>query len=68
MTANDSTPPEGDETSGIEDTTDIENMLHTEGIQYADNRGFDPEAVAECLRAHADALETNGYERFRPGL
>jgi len=75
MTANDSTPSEGQSGDGCTESQDsvavqnIEKMTHTEIVQYAD-RETDATAseVAAVLREYADALDTDGFERFRPGL
>jgi hypothetical protein len=75
MTANDSTPSEGESADGSTESQDsvavnnVKNMMHTDIVQYAD-RETDATAseVAAVLREYADALETDGFERFRPGL
>jgi len=75
MTANDSTPSKGERTDGRTESKDsvavsnLKNMVAAEIVQYAD-RETDATAseVAAVLREYADALETDGFERFRPGL
>jgi methylaspartate ammonia-lyase len=75
MTANQSTPTEGQSGDGRTEQRDsaeveaVKSMVHTEVVQYADRQtSLDAEQLAEVLRRHADALDTEGYEAFRPGL
>ena len=66
MTANRSTSVEEESADGI-DTQDAENRLHTEVVVPSERQDLPPEALAEALRKHADALDSEGYETYHAG-
>ena len=66
MTANDSTPSEGQSGDGIEKSSDATTIEHLilENVDEARRREVPEETVAHILRSHAETLESEGYGAY----